>query len=76
LEDVESAAKILYASLNADQQKVANEMLIATIPTFNTLGSGSTEASADAHKKDKPDAGKRSRRGGAGGGMTGSTIGN
>ncbi len=76
LEDVESAAKTLYASLNADQQKVANEMLIATIPTFTSLGAGSTEAPAVAHKKDKPDAGQRSRRGGVGGGMAGSTIGN
>ena len=76
LEDVELAAKALYASLDTDQQKVANEMLIATVPTFTSLGAGSMEAPADAHKKDKPDADKRSRRGGVGGGMAGSTIGN
>jgi LTXXQ motif family protein len=73
LEDVESAAKVLYASLSPDQQHIANLMLISTIPTFTSLGVGSTEPPADAHRKDKPDAGKRSRRGG---GLAGSMSGN
>jgi hypothetical protein len=76
LEDVESAAKALYAGLNADQKKIANEMLIATIPTFTSLGAGSAEAPADAHRRDKPDAGKRPHRGGTGAGMTGPMNGN
>jgi hypothetical protein len=34
LEEVETAAKSLYESLASEQQKVANELLILTIPTF------------------------------------------
>jgi hypothetical protein len=66
LEDVESAAKMLYASLLPEQQNIANQMLILSIPTFTSSGIGSTLPPADALRKDnKPDAGKRSHRGGA-----------
>jgi hypothetical protein len=77
LEDVEGAAKTLYASLTPEQQKTANQMLILTIPTFTSSGNGSDPAAAESRRKDgKPDAGKRSHRGGTGGGAMGSTSGN
>lgn len=75
LEDIESATKNLYASLTPEQQKTANELLILTIPTFLPSSSDSNSSTADARRKDtRPDAGKRSRRGGAGGAMAGSML--
>ena len=76
LEDVETAAKSLYASLTPLQQKTANEMLILAIPSFTPSSDESSRPSPDARSKDKkPDAGKRSRRGGGmGGAMSGTTI--
>ena len=77
LEDVEAAAKGLYASLTLQQQKTANEMLILAIPAFTAAGSESGRSSAESRRKEgNPDAGKRSRRGGAGGGSTGPMSGN
>jgi hypothetical protein len=77
LEDVESAAKILYASLVPEQQKIANQMLILTIPTFTPSNSDSSGSATDAHRKDnKPETGRRSHRGGAGGGLAGPMPGN
>jgi hypothetical protein len=65
LEEVESAAKNLYASLIPDQQMVANQMLILTIPTFSSPGA--IQRPDENRRKDgKPEAGKRSHRGGAG----------
>jgi hypothetical protein len=73
LEELESAAKALYTSLIPEQQLIANQMLISTIPTFSSAGIGSTLPAEDAHRKEnKPDSGKRSHRGGAGAGMAGS----
>ncbi len=73
LEEVESAAKVLYASLIPAQQKIANQMLISTIPTFSSADIGSTLPGEDTHRKEnKPDSGKRSHRGGAGAGLAGS----
>ena len=68
LEDVESAVKTLFASLTPAQQKIANEMLILTVPTF-TPASAPTGPSEARGKGDRPDGGKRSHRGGAGGGF-------
>ena len=77
LEDVEAAAKGLYASLTLQQQKTANEMLILAIPAFTAASNESGRASAETRRKEgNPDAGKRSRRGGAGGGSTGPMSGN
>jgi hypothetical protein len=72
LEELESAAKALDASLIPDQQKIANQLLISTIPTFTSADIGATLPTADAHhKENKPDSGKRAHRGGAGAGMAG-----
>ena len=72
LEEVESAAKNLYASLTPVQQKTANELLILTIPTFLPASGESTSSTADVRRKDgKTDAARRSRRGGA---MAGSVL--
>jgi hypothetical protein len=73
LEEVEAAAKSLYESLSPEQQRVANELLILTIPTFLPSISDSIRVPADARRQEgKSDAGKRSRRGG--GAMTGPLI--
>lgn len=65
LEDVESAAKRLYASLMPEQKKLANELLVSAIPTFTPTA---VLASNDAPRKElKPEKGKRSRRGVGGG---------
>jgi hypothetical protein len=73
LEELESAAKVLYASLIPVQQKIANQLLISTIPSFTSTDIGSNLPGEDAHRKEnKPDSGKRSHRGGAGAGMAGS----
>ena len=73
LEDVEGAAKDLYASLTPPQQKIANEWLVLSIPTF--LPSSSATAGSDAGVLGgKPTGGKGPHRGG--GAMPGSMMGN
>ena len=77
LEEVEAAAKGLYASLTQQQQRAANEMLILAIPKFTTISDESGRASAETRRKEgNPDAGKRSRRAGVGGGPAGTMSGN
>jgi hypothetical protein len=66
LEDVEEAAKSLYASLTAVQQKTANEMLILTVPTFSPSNSESVRSVDERRKDNKFDGGRHSPRGGAG----------
>jgi hypothetical protein len=69
LEEVESAAKVLYASLNPDQQKAANEMLLSTVPTFASSNSGYSQPREEGKSKGgRPDGGTRTRRGGSMGG--------
>jgi hypothetical protein len=71
LEDVEGAAKDLYASLTPAQQKIANEWLVLSIPTF--LPSSSAAAGSDTGGQgSKPTGGKGPHRGG--GGMPGSMM--
>jgi hypothetical protein len=72
LEDVELAAKNLFASLSPDQTKIANQLLIATIPTFNSNVPSAPEGSK--RQVPKSDNGTRQHRGGpgaVGGGMGG-----
>ena len=77
LEEVEDAAKNLYAGLTLQQQKTANEMLILAIPTFTAASSETGRESAEPRRRDgKPDETKRSRRGGVGGGPPGPMSGN
>lgn len=67
LEDIEQAAKVLYNSLDADQKKTANLGLLASIPLFTGLASGST--SAQERRPELRPGGEMRRRGG--GGMSG-----
>lgn len=69
LEDVESAAKTLYASLTPAQQKTANQMLLLTIPTFAPSGSGPNQPADEARRRGgKPEGSMRPHRPGAPGG--------
>ena len=68
-EEIEEAAKDLYAVLNADQQKIASQSLLSTVPTFvSAAHCVPTDSKARTDKRDAPQC---SRRGGA----TGSGLG-
>lgn len=68
LEDIESAARRLYAQLSPAQQTVADQMLLASVPQFGMSGVVSDVPSdSQARPKREPP----SRRGGASGGMGG-----
>ncbi len=70
LEEVEDAAKTLYANLTSEQQKTANQMLILVIPSFTNSGDGSTNTSPEARRKDgKLDGSKKSHRSATGSGL-------
>ena len=63
LEDVEQAAKNLYASLSPEQQKTANQVLLSTIPGFGSSVIGSSPLKEDSrHKEGKAAGSSRSRR--------------
>jgi hypothetical protein len=69
LEEVEAAAKPLYASLNPEQQKTANQMLLSTIPTFASSSRGNSQPKEEGKSKGgRSDGGNRMRRGGGMGG--------
>lgn len=69
LENVEQAAKDLYASLLPEQQKTANQMLLSTVPTFVSSVSSASPSPADGGRKGgRSDGAMRSRRGGGMGG--------
>ncbi len=68
LEAVESAAKNLYASLTPEQQKIANEGLISTIPTFTASDNGASPPPDEGRRKgDKSEGRMRAPHGGSGG---------
>lgn len=72
LEDIEEAAKELYALLNADQQKTANQFLLSVVPNFaSTTNCVPVESKVHMDKRDTP---QRSRRG-AMGSLNGSSVG-
>ena len=78
LEEVELAAKNLYATLSADQQKFANQWLLTTIPSFASVGPGDARRDDEGRRKSgKPEGGMRQHRGGGlgGGGMGGGGMG-
>ena len=64
LEDVEGAAKSLYSGLSPEQQKTANQMLLSTIPTFESTTVTSTPPMPEG--KRKGEGGMRSHRSGSG----------
>lgn len=72
LEEVEAAAKTLYASLAPGQQKTANQMLLLAIPTFAAVAGGPNQPAEEGRRKGgKPEGGMRSHRGAGPGGMGG-----
>jgi len=68
LDEVERAAKTLYAVLDPDQRNIADQNLISTIPNFATGSALCPPPSETRPKPDRADAGQRKRRGGMGGG--------
>jgi len=64
LEELEQAARTLYAALDAQQQKTANHSLLSTVPTF---GGGRGEPTTQSQRA----SGERPRGGPGGGGMGG-----
>ena len=69
LEDIESAAKALYAVLNSEQQATANQQLLGTIPS---IGGGAGPQTPSLERSGRPDGGRGGQRpGGPGGGMGG-----
>jgi len=62
LEDIEQSAKALYASLDSDQKKVANQWLLPNIPTFTGPPPNSTGATE--RRSDIRPGGEMRRRGG------------
>ena len=70
LEDVESAARALYAGLNPQQRKLADTSLLDSVPVFNTLGVNSCPTTAVGAGGARKDGGRGP--GGVGmGGMSG-----
>jgi len=69
LEDIEQAAKQLYASLNAEQQKTANQLLLTTVPTFSAPANAG--GPADSRRSGERSGREGPRGGGPGGGMSG-----
>lgn len=59
LEDIESAAKALYAALKPEQQATANQLLLATIPT---IGGGSAGDPQSRERSAKPDGNRGGHR--------------
>jgi hypothetical protein len=70
LEDIEQAAKALYSALDADQKKMANLWLLASIPTFTGPPAGA--ANNSERRPDMRQGGDMRRRGGGGMGGMGS----
>lgn len=62
LEDIEQAAKALYARLNADQQQIANLWLLASIPTFSGTVPG---GASSGERRTEMRQGNDMRRGGS-----------
>ena len=73
LDDIESAAKDLYAILDAVQKKVADQQMVGSVPVFASVGGAMCpDPSEKKTKADKPVGEKRSRRsGGASSGAVG-----
>lgn len=69
LEDIEQSAKQLYASLNVEQQKTANQLLLTTVPTFSAPANAG--GPADSRRSSERSGREGPRGGGPGGGMGG-----
>lgn len=72
LEEVEGVAKALYAVLDPDQRKLADQVLISTIPVVGSNADASCPAPPEGKgKSDKNEGSQHKRRGGGMGGLGG-----
>jgi len=62
LEDIETAARQLYATLTPGQQNLANQWLVSTVPVF--ASAASCVPTDNRPGDERRDGGQRSRRGG------------
>ncbi len=70
LDEVESAAKALYAALDTSQRQTADQLLLATVPVFASSAAGACPPMGEGKpRSDRPEAGQHKRR--SGGGMGG-----
>jgi len=67
MDEVEAAAKALYALLDPEQRNIADQYLISTIPNFASGSALCPPPSEVKSRTDRPEAGQRKRRGGMGG---------
>jgi len=75
MEDIQDAANKLYAALDDDQKKIADQMLPATVPAlYSGLGGGASgggEQRGSRNSRGGPEGGMGGPGGGMGGGMGG-----
>ena len=64
LEEIESAAKHLYATLSPTQQSIANQWLVSTVPVF--ASAASCVPTDNRPRDEKREGAQRIHRGGAG----------
>lgn len=74
LEELEQAARTLYAALDAQQQKALNQSLLSTVPTFGG-GRGGPATESKRASGERPRGGPGGAGGGMGGGMGGGGMG-
>ncbi|MFM7972865.1 MAG: Spy/CpxP family protein refolding chaperone, partial [Betaproteobacteria bacterium] len=71
METIEKAARELHAVLNPEQQKLANQGLLATLPPLLAATPIAGLAGPREDNRGRNDGAMRSRRGGMGGGIGG-----
>lgn len=67
LEDIEQAARNLFASLSPKQQKTVNQLLLSTVPSFAAPANAAGPLPDDRRASGRPGGEMRSRGGGVGG---------
>jgi hypothetical protein len=72
MDEIERTAKALYAVLDVDQRKIADQLLLSTIPVFaSTANFACPSPNEGKQKNDRPDGAPHKRHGGGMGGMGG-----
>ena len=74
MEDIQEAAGKLYAALNEEQKKTADQLLPSTVPALYS-GIGSGGGNSGGRNGERQEKGGRGGLGGPGGGMGGGGIG-
>lgn len=67
LEDIEQAARNLFASLTPEQQKTVNQLLLSTVPSFAPPANAAGPSQDSRRPSGRPGGEMRSRGGSAGG---------